>query len=53
MYRTLDDFAVKGKRVLVRLDLNVPMKDGVVLHALLDFPYLREGRAIGRACASA
>ena len=30
MFRTLDDLDVKGKRVLVRADLNVPMKDGVV-----------------------
>jgi phosphoglycerate kinase len=30
MYRTLDDLDVKGKRVLVRLDLNVPMKNGQV-----------------------
>jgi phosphoglycerate kinase len=30
MYRTLDDLSVEGKRVLVRLDLNVPMKDGKV-----------------------
>jgi phosphoglycerate kinase len=29
-YRTLDDLKVEGKRVLVRLDLNVPMKDGKV-----------------------
>jgi phosphoglycerate kinase len=29
-FRTLDDFDVKGKRVLVRADLNVPMKDGRV-----------------------
>jgi len=29
-FRTLDDLDVKGKRVLVRADLNVPMKDGVV-----------------------
>jgi phosphoglycerate kinase len=29
-FRTLDDLAVKGKRVLVRADLNVPVKDGVV-----------------------
>ena len=27
-FRTLDDLDVKGKRVLVRADLNVPMKDG-------------------------
>ena len=29
-FRTLDDQDVAGKRVLVRLDLNVPMKNGVV-----------------------
>jgi phosphoglycerate kinase len=28
--RTLDDLAVEGKRVLVRVDLNVPMQDGKV-----------------------
>src|SRR6202167_6070033 len=33
-YRTLDDIDVKGKCVLVRADLNVPMKDGVVTDAL-------------------
>jgi phosphoglycerate kinase len=27
-FRTLDDIDVKGRRVLVRADLNVPMKDG-------------------------
>src|SRR5580692_4770305 len=32
-YRTLDDIDVKGKRVLVRADLNVPLKDGVVTDA--------------------
>jgi phosphoglycerate kinase len=32
-YRTLDDIDVKGKRVLVRLDLNVPMKNGKVTDA--------------------
>ena len=32
-YRTLDDLNVRGKRVLVRLDLNVPMKDGKVTDA--------------------
>jgi phosphoglycerate kinase len=29
-FRTLDHLDVKGKRVLVRADLNVPMKDGAV-----------------------
>src|SRR5580704_15149180 len=33
-YRTLDDIDVKGKRVLVRADLNVPMKDGVITDTL-------------------
>jgi len=32
-FRTLDDLQVKGKRVLVRADLNVPMKDGHVTDA--------------------
>jgi phosphoglycerate kinase len=29
-FRSLDDADVKGKRVLVRVDLNVPMKDGKI-----------------------
>ena len=29
-FKTLDDLNVQGKRVLVRVDLNVPMKDGKV-----------------------
>ncbi len=29
-FRTIDDLDVDGKRVLVRADLNVPMKDGAV-----------------------
>ena len=29
-FKTLDDADVKGKRVLVRVDLNVPMEAGVV-----------------------
>jgi phosphoglycerate kinase len=32
-YRTLDDLDVQGKRVLVRLDLNVPVADGKVTDA--------------------
>src|SRR5579883_2407614 len=32
-FRTLDDLDVKGKRVLVRADLNVPVKDGKVTDA--------------------
>jgi len=32
-FKTLDDLNVKGKRVLVRADLNVPMKDGHVTDA--------------------
>src|SRR5579884_1075486 len=32
-FRTLDDLAVAGKRVLVRADLNVPVKDGKVTDA--------------------
>ena len=30
MFRTIDKLDVKGKRVLVRADLNVPAKDGKV-----------------------
>ena len=29
-FRTLDRVDVKGKRVLVRVDLNVPVENGVV-----------------------
>ncbi len=32
-FRSLDQIEVSGKRVLVRVDLNVPMKDGVVTDA--------------------
>src|SRR5690242_13274216 len=32
-FKTLDDLNVKGKRVLVRADLNVPMKDGKITDA--------------------
>lgn len=33
-FRTLDDIAVSGRRVLVRTDLNVPMKNGEVADTL-------------------
>ncbi|MDP7424146.1 MAG: phosphoglycerate kinase, partial [Rhodospirillales bacterium] len=29
-FRTLDDLDLAGKRVLLRVDINVPMRDGVV-----------------------
>src|SRR6201984_3134731 len=32
-FRTLDDVDVKGKRVLLRVDLNVPMENGRVTDA--------------------
>ena len=32
-FRTLDDLDVAGKRVLLRADLNVPVKDGQVTDA--------------------
>lgn len=33
LFRTLDDASVAGKRVLVRVDLNVPMEEGRVTDA--------------------
>ena len=44
-FRTLDDLDVKGKRVLVRADLNVPMADGKVtdtLRIVRQSPTIRE-----------
>ena len=32
-FRTLDDIDMRGKRVLLRADLNVPVKDGAVTDA--------------------
>ena len=32
-FRTLDDIDFRGKRVLLRADLNVPVKDGIVTDA--------------------
>ncbi|MDQ2858704.1 MAG: phosphoglycerate kinase, partial [Candidatus Eremiobacteraeota bacterium] len=47
-FRTVEDFDVSGKRVVVREDLNVPMKGGIVgdptrvLAALETLKYLRD-----------
>ncbi|MFP4003114.1 MAG: phosphoglycerate kinase [Alphaproteobacteria bacterium] len=49
-YRTLDGADVSGKRVLVRLDLNVPMKDGRVTDTTRierSLPTIRELRERG------
>ena len=32
-FKTLDDLDLRGKRVLLRADLNVPVKDGEVTDA--------------------
>ena len=33
-FHTIDDFDVKAKRVLLRVDLNVPMQDGMIIDTL-------------------
>ncbi|MBR5501978.1 MAG: phosphoglycerate kinase, partial [Oscillospiraceae bacterium] len=49
--KTVEDLAVAGKRVLVRCDFNVPMKDGVItddnriVGALPTIKYLMENGA--------
>ena len=51
-YRTLDDLNVAGKRVLVRVDINVPIKDGKVTDATRIervVPTIRELARQGRA----
>ncbi|MHA1911357.1 MAG: phosphoglycerate kinase, partial [Candidatus Kariarchaeaceae archaeon] len=54
MYKTIKDLDLAGKRVLTRLDLNVPIKEGVVkdftrINAILDtvkFISDKKGKAI-------
>ena len=44
-FRTLDDIDVTGRRVLVRLNLNVPMKDGKIAEyrVTMELTFILEG----------
>ena len=37
-WKTLDDMDLAGKTVLIRVDINVPVKDGVVTQLNIDPP---------------
>lgn len=49
-YKTLDDLELHGKRVLIRLDLNVPVKEGKVMSTAridLSLPTIRKASQAG------
>ena len=43
--KTVDDIQVKDKRVLVRCDFNVPMKDGVITDEIESLPHCPRSRS--------
>ena len=55
--KTIEDVQVKGKKVLVRCDFNVPVKDGVItsekriVEALPTIRYLKENGAMVVLCS--